>query len=156
MKKIIPFLFLILFCIPVAKAEWNQEKIKGLTKEIQKEIKEWTIEDTKLMLREAKFASDYNFARFSNGKMVSIKVIGGETVLLNGKDISGHLGSKITHGDNSPIIEDIVDSQIAVGKQATVSGKNINFNLTIALSFALTISFVFNLCFIRKIKKLTK
>lgn len=46
---------------------------------------------------------------------VWVEIKAGDTVLLNGKDVTGNLGSKIAHGDHSPIIEDIQNSQITTG-----------------------------------------
>ena len=144
------FILFALVIIPNVKADWNVEKI---TKEMQGNIDDWTIDDTLQILEKAR-AGLYSETRGTYKGKVIIQITG-ETFLLNGKDISGNLGSKITHGDNSPIIEDIEDSQIAIGNQAKASEKNTNFNLNIVLSFAFTISFAFNIYFYKKLKYLT-
>ncbi len=51
----------------------------------------------------------------SDGKIIARIQIMGETVLTNGKDISGNLGSKTTYGDKSPIIENVSDSTLNFG-----------------------------------------
>ena len=159
MKRIIYIFVLILTISPSVYAEWTEEKIIHLTEEIEKTGISWSIQQTEEMLRAARNAGDYSSAMMTDKGMVRIKIIG-ETVLLNGRDISGNLGSKVTHGDNSPIIEDVKDSQLAIGDNAQVRGDtkttNINIKVILILSISLSISLIFNIYLFfskRKIKK---
>jgi hypothetical protein len=158
LKKRIFFIFLAL-CFPnLLEAEWTQEIVEAATLEIQKTSPSWTIEETIAILKEYE------------GPEPSIQTIGrkegkfnitlnGETILINGKDITGNLGSKITHGDNSPIFENVDNSQIAVGEKATASKEtkktsiNLAFIFAISLSIPLSVSFVFNIILLKKLKK---
>ncbi len=67
--------------------------------------------------------------------------------MLNGIDISGNLGSKTTHGDNSPIIEDVQNSQITTGAKSPIQKdvESTSFNITFTLSLALSLSLVLNI-----------
>jgi len=159
MKKIALSPLLILLLVLLVSANWTQEEMNQITNEIQKSIDSWTIEDTAQMLHEAQSSGEYLQTVLTDKGMVSIKIMG-ETILLNGKDISGNLGSKITHGDNSPIIEDVKDSQIAIGDKAEIRDDtkttNINLNITLVFSIALSLSFIFNIYLFfsrRKVKK---
>jgi hypothetical protein len=70
--------------------------------------------------------------------------------LLNGKDITGNLGSKttygsnspiidkgnVTYGSNSPVLENVKDSAVGVGSGNKVEnrGHNYTFDISIALT----------------------
>jgi hypothetical protein len=163
--------------ISSANAEWNEDKINHITNEINKTGFQWSREQTEWHLRQAQNVGNY-FVNFVTPEgSVSLR-IEGETFLLNGKDMSGNLGSKTTHGNNSPIIENVQNSLITTGKNSPidsrkeltneVSGeiqvnigddnsivnKTNNFNLTlkITLSIALSLSLLFNFYLVRKIK----
>ena len=62
--------------------------------------------------------------RTDDGRLIPIEVMG-ESILINGKDISGNLGSKTTQGANSPIIEDVTGSQITTVTAALYPGSQI-------------------------------
>ena len=71
-----------------------------------------------------------------NGNMVII--LSGETILFNGIDITGNLGSKATYGDYSPII-DIKDSKVNLGN---FSGDKNAFYTIIAMLLAIPSSII--------------
>src|SRR5262249_35246829 len=78
----------------------------------------------------------------------------GESLLINGKDISGNLGSKTTHGANSPIIENIRDSQIAAGEgNSVIKDSPSTRTVNISLSLALSVSVALNLYLLRQIRR---
>ncbi|MBN1694661.1 hypothetical protein JW879_04565 [candidate division WOR-3 bacterium] len=154
MKKTYVFIFLLL-CFPTfLRAEWTQEEIETITSEIRKKLPSWKIEATAEILKESEGSGEHIEKIKTNEGEISIKIMG-KTVLLDGKDISGNLGSKITYGDNSPIMEDVDNSQIAVGDQATAKKTSINLFLILAISLSipLSVSFVFNIILLKKLKK---
>jgi hypothetical protein len=191
MKKLIyPFL-LILLCTQFVKAEWNDEKIVRVTKEIQKTLQNWNIEDTIQLINDTKGKNTSNIMKFRGGEPVKFQVMG-ETILLNGRDVSGTLGKKETHGDYSPIIENVEDSKIAIGPKAKIieeskntkidkithsdntsiienvkdsniaagtqnkiseESKNTNININFTLSIALTFSLLINIYLIFRSRK---
>lgn len=140
----------------LAAAEWTQQQVQDLTTEFRKYKQNWTIQQTEDILKKSKNVGTFQTGiRADNGNLVGIE-IKGNTVLLNGKDITGNLGSKTTYGDNSPIIEDIQNSQITTGDKSPIQ-KDVarikTFNISISLSIALTVSVIFNISLYRKLKK---
>lgn len=180
MIKFIKFaVFIAIFSFPLStRAQSAEQKIENITTELQKYKSSWTTQKTIRLLQDAQnVMMDVRVLIDDTGKTRKLTVLGGETVMVDGQDISGNLGSKTTHGDNSPIIEDVKDSQIAIGghskaheeiidSQVVRGDKNllsrkieINFNLFVTLSIAFTFSLGFNIYtfFTRKSrKKLTK
>ncbi len=159
LKKTCFFIFLILCSPTLLKASWTQEEIETITSEIQKKLPSWKTEETVEILKESESrGGQYIDARQTDEGRISIKIMG-KTVLLDGKDITGNLGSKITHGNNSPIIENVDNSEIAVGDQATAYKEtkktSINLSLILAISFYLyiPISVVIYIILFRKLKK---
>jgi hypothetical protein len=160
MKKTFYMMVLgLIFLSPsLVKSELSEEKIKKITQELQKELPNWTENDTTNLLQEAKSGEISRTIMTDPDKgATSIKVIG-ETILLNGKDITGNLGSKTTHGNYSPIIEEVNNSQIAIGSQNKLRNetKNTNVSLNIFLSIAFPISFASNIFFVVKLLKARK
>ena len=166
--------FIVLFSFPLfSEAQPTEQKIETITRELQKYKSSWTIQETTKLLRDAQnVAMDIHVLTDDTGKIRKLTVLGGETVMIDGKDISGNLGSKTTHGNNSPIIEDVKDSQIAIGDHAKANNEEItdsqvakgdknilskkfeiNFKLFVTLSIAFTLSLAFNIYTFRKIKK---
>jgi hypothetical protein len=163
LKKICVFIFLLL-CFPtLLKASWTQEEIETITSEIQKKLPFWKIEETVEILKtsESRGGKFIDSRQNDEGKKIIIEIMG-KTILLDGKDITGNLGSKITHGNYSPILENIDNSPIAVGDQAIATKEtkktniNIAFIFAISLSIPLSVSFVFNIILFRKLKKKRK
>ncbi len=179
MKKIVLILMLFLSIAFVAHAEWTEDKIISITNEIQKTGIKWTKQQTEELLRQARFTGDFTEVIMTDKGVLRIKIMG-ETFLLNGKDISGNLGSKITHGNNSPIIDNIQNSQITTGNESPIDNSKIqkidlleksqvnvvdssvietnttNFILNLTLKVCFTLSLIVNFYFLRKIRKIQK
>src|SRR5262249_31353546 len=124
---LVVLLCLLLFGITTAHAVgWTEEKKKAITDYMHEIRRDWTAQDTELLatgkIPNAESASGVNVGgkpvqpllTADDGRRIPIEVIG-ESVLINGKDISGNLGSRTTYGSNSPIVEDIRNSQITTG-----------------------------------------
>ena len=137
-------LSIVAIVIANVHAEWTEERIKFITESIQQSYGDWTIQDTRNMMEEAKHAGDLLKPIFTDKGITRIEVKG-DTVLLNGKDITGNLGSKTTYGPNSPIVENVKDSQMTTGNNSLIVKDNtfhftINLSLSIALSFSLVLN----------------
>jgi len=91
------------------------------------------------MLADASHAGDYNLDFINDTSIVRIKVMG-DTVFLNGKDITGTLSSNTTYGNNSPIIQNNTNSNIVVGEKNSSAQQGVSYSMTITASFALTLS----------------
>lgn len=103
-KKVIAVLVTAMFCLPVlASGEWRGDTVNNVTVYMQTCFKAWTEQDSLKMLEESTHSGEYS-TMVVGEKTCRVKIVG-ETVLINGKDISGNLGSKTTYGNNSPIIE---------------------------------------------------
>lgn len=162
MKNLATFaMILTILLSPIlATAEWTQQQVQDLTTEFRKYKQNWTIQQTEDLLKKSKNDGTLQTGiRADNGNFVGIE-IKGHTVLLDGKDITGNLGSKTTYGDNSPIIEDIQNSQITTGDKSPIQKDitrttifNIHIVIYFALSIALTVSFIFNIAFYRRFRK---
>jgi hypothetical protein len=142
-------------------ADWPEEKKRVVTEQMQKCRREWSFHDTELMSQgNVPHAEADVFVnnrpinlrlRCDDGQLVPVEVFG-DSVLVNGKDLSGNLGSKTTHGANSPIIEDISNSQIATGDKSSINQQR-SYTISISLSVALSLSVVFNLYFLLRLRK---
>jgi hypothetical protein len=115
-------------------ANWTPAETDQITTRIQQQIPNWTREHTVSLARD----SDRKGVRMElvYGHMFQVM---GNTVLLDGKDVSGNLGSNTTYGDNSPIIEGAIGSQIAVGDGARAEETNITLLPTLSISLAATL-----------------
>ena len=151
----------ILSVVPAnARAEWSSEKVDQATEYLRQFRKDWTRKMTEDFLSGQGSAVNVGGAAKSGGTtMLTIhaddgRAIGlvatGESLLVDGKDVTGNLGSKTTYGANSPIIDNIKDSQVAAGSQNSVARDTTNYSLTISLSLALSLSVVLNLYLLRK------
>ena len=128
---------------------------------MQQYRRDWTAQDTELMAQgkiphaEADVYVDgrpINLRlKADDGRLIPIEVMG-ESILINGKDISGNLGSKSTQGANSPIIEDVTGSQITTGNSSPISRQS-NYTISISLSLALSVSLVANLYLLKKMRE---
>lgn len=101
-----------------------------LTAEMGKYLDDWTEQKSILLLKEAEMSDELTkpFGVFPTN-IVSVKTIGrGKVILINGKDISGNLGSKITHGDKSHIIDNISNSEINIDTQNNNVSSNVSNN----------------------------
>jgi hypothetical protein len=145
---------LTLFCVGDLIAEINEAKIKRITENLQEYRRDWTVQDTRSLLNGASgHAMQFTSIVGDDGKEVKI-TISADTVLVAGKDISGNLGSKTTFGANSPIIEDVRNSQIATGEKSSVSTpRNTNYSINISLSIALTVSIALNAYLLNRTRK---
>ena len=145
-----------------ANAQWTDAKKQAVTDYMHQFRQDWTLDDTELLL-EGKVPHGAEANVFINnrpsnmrlkaddGRSIPIEVFG-ESILLNGKDISGNLGSKITHGANSPIIEDVNNSQISTGDKSPITQRNPVYAISISLSLALSLSVVANLYLLKKMR----
>ena len=159
--SLVVLLCLLLFGITTAHAAgWTEEKKKAITDYMHEIRRDWTAQDTELLatgkIPHAESASNVYIGgkpvqpllTADDGRRIPIEVIG-ESVLINGKDISGNLGSKTTYGSNSPIIEDIRNSQITTGNASPLSkDSGTSYSINISLSVALTVSVAANLYFL--------
>ena len=155
------FLGVLLFEFTGAHADgWTVEKKRAITEYMHEIRRDWTAEDTELLatgqIPHAESAARVYiggkpvqpFITADDGRRVPIEVIG-ESVLINGKDISGNLGSKTTYGSNSPIVEDIRNSQITTGSASPLAkDSGTSYSINISLSVALTASVAGNLYFL--------
>lgn len=144
MNRIAILFFVIALLSTNVRANWSQENINQITKEIQKNIPDWTAEKSIDILNKSESFGHYTKAIPTDKGIIRIEIVG-ETILINGKDISGNLGSKITHGNNSPIIGDVKDSQVAIGEQATAKKETKILKINLYLSIAFTVSFITNI-----------
>ena len=118
MRRALFFVILggILLGSSVAQAEWTDQKVQALTERLQKYKSSWTVQRTVRLLQRAQTsAMDVSVLIDDSGSKHKLTVFNGEIVMVDGEDVSENLARKITHGDNSPIIEDVHDSQITTG-----------------------------------------
>ena len=116
------------------------DQIAKLTQAIQQQVPSWSQGQTVKLLEEASRGGQSSILISSDTGAVRIEVIG-DTVLLNGKDITGNLGSKTTYGNQSPIIENSTNSNIIVGdKNSVTQQKKSSYRFSITTSLALTVS----------------
>jgi hypothetical protein len=143
-------------------AQWPEAKRQAITEYMQQYRRDWTRQDTDLLAQgqvpphaEADVFINNRPSnlriRADDGRVIPLEVLG-ESLLVNGKDISGNLGSKTTHGANSPIIEDVSGSQISTGNNSPITGRS-NYTINISLSIALSVSLALNLYFLKKIRQ---
>lgn len=145
-----------------ALGAWSPQKIEQATEYLQQYRKQWSRADTEALLaghgeRAVNIGGTADSGGTSmasiatdDGRRISL-VASGDSLLIDGKDVTGNLGSKTTYGSNSPIIDNIKDSQIAAGSQNRVGrDTTTNYSLTISLSLALSVSVVLNLYLLRK------
>jgi hypothetical protein len=129
---------------------------------MQQYRRDWTLHDTELLAQGKDIphtvANVFVNGRPLNlrlqaddGRLIPIEVLG-ESILVDGKDMSGNLGSKTTHGANSPIIEDVNGSQITTGNSSPISRQS-NYTISISLSLALSASLVANLYLLKKMRE---
>ena len=149
-KRVILILLLsIFFCAPVvAEWEWSEDQKDKMTEAFQRYVERWTTRRTDQFLKKLDGQIEViGTLKTDSGKDVVWKFSGG-TIFLDGKDISGGLGDKTTFGPNSPIIEDVQNSQFTTGNKSPIK-KDIVSNTTvriyISLSVALTISIGLNI-----------
>jgi len=162
MKRVALLVMLVvLLVIPfVAQGEWTEGKLQALTSKFQEYKSTWTPQDTASLLRNSQNTGmNVEVFKDNSGRTRKITVMGGTSVLVDGKDISGNLGSKTTHGNNSPIIDNVEDSQITTGNRSPIekdvektTSFKIHIGLHIALSVALTISVLANIVSCRTLK----
>lgn len=131
-------------------AELSDEKIKIITQRIQEECNSWTQEET-LEFISTPGPKDLVFG--GDKGVVQLKKMG-DTILLNGKDITGNLGSKTTYGDKSPIIETKDNSLVTTGDRSPISQKITVYNFFIHMT--LSVSLVLNFYLFYKLKRKNK
>lgn len=138
-----------------ASAEWSQEKLERATEYLQQYRKDWTLAETRQLVTKGGFVNiegspshggtSFDAIKADDGRTISLMATG-DSLLVDGKDVSGNLGSKTTYGAGSPIIENNRGSRIAVGAENTVGrDATTNYSLTISLSLALSASVALNL-----------
>lgn len=178
-----------------AYGTWSNEKLEAATTALQQYQKKWRLQDT-VSLIEGKYvdpASTTPTVTFGgegkdhppsqitasivadDRREISVTIMG-ESMIVDGKDVTGNLGSKTTYGANSPILGSINSSQVVIGGgnsvakdttestnnglQATgtgnVAGRDMSANSTksitvnVSLSIALTISATLNAYLLRR------
>jgi hypothetical protein len=125
-----------LLCVVGAHAaEWTKEKRQAVTEYMQQYRRDWTPQDTELLSQGNVPHSEADVfvngrpinlrLRADDGRLIPIEVLG-ESILVNGKDLSGNLGSKTTTGANSPIIEGVNNSQITTGDRSSITERTSN------------------------------
>ena len=155
----------LLTFLPAYATDWTDEKKSAVTEYMRDFCHEWTGEDTEQLVRGAwKNIKHLEATVIISDRPTDLKLVAddgqrvpvelfGDSILVGGKDISGNLGSKTTHGANSPIIENVRNSQLATGERSTIlKDTDINFSITLSLSIALSASLGLNLYLLRKIR----
>ena len=138
------FAAVALFVASTTWAAWTPERLDAVTEYMRQFRKDWTRADTDELVTNGPKRAVNLAGSVSSGLIYDDKggrvaiVITGDSMLVNGKDISGNLGSKTTHGANSPIIENIRNSQIATAEHSTATNAatshvTVNVSLSIAL-----------------------
>lgn len=97
MKRIFIAIFIIIFSMP-AYAAWDEATVETLTQKIRECVPDWNVRKTLEFLKEKEstIAGDarYPFGVFPDcGVFIQIM---GDTILVDGKDITGNLGNKNT------------------------------------------------------------
>lgn len=153
MNKILLVLMLIVVVAGVAYASWEESELRSVTEEFKKHDSTWDYWKTIAMLTSASHSSHYLGG--VGGVGVSIQ---GKTILLDGKDITGHLGNKTTYGKNSPIIDRIDNSELAIGdKPQVISDKrttqtNIFVKILTNIYYSVAVTFVLCLNIVLKLR----
>ena len=152
MMKAIVYLIcisLLIFTACVCRAEIAEEKMDAITEAIQARLPQWKKNDTEILLEKARHSGEVSYvSRQGNGETVRIKVIG-ETILLDGEDISGKLGNKVTYGDNSPIIGPTKNSDFTTGQNSPLIKTSLYIDLYIEMAkIGFPICFILNIVFI--------
>jgi hypothetical protein len=132
-----------------AFADADPRLVQRLTEEISSYDKKWTDKESREMLIEADHIGHLTEVISTDKGIARIEIMG-STILINGKDITGNLGSKTTHGPNSPIIEDVRNSQVTTGDKSPITQKKSNYTINFSLSIALSLSVVLNLYLLQK------
>jgi hypothetical protein len=143
-------------------AEWSAEKKNAVTEYMQQYRRDWTLQDTEALSRgNVPYAEATVFVegrpvnlrlKADDGRQIPVEVFGG-SILVDGKDLSGNLGSKTTYGSNSPIVEDVRNSQITTGAGSPITQTKSSYTISISLSLALSLSVVLNLYLWRRMRK---
>ena len=90
MKAMPVILLFFLFDTGILKAEWTDAKINSITEHLHDYRSSWTIKDTQKMLSDASGHSmSFQTVVADDGNEIHV-TISAETVLVEGKDISGN------------------------------------------------------------------
>ncbi len=137
-------------------AAWTKDRLETATEYMKQYRKDWSLVDTNHLIEEGPergvnlAGNKSGFVTADNGDRISV-IVTGESVLVNGKDISGNLGSKTTYGSNSPIVENIRDSQVAAGEKNSITKDSTStLSVNVSLSVALSVSVALNLYLLRQ------
>lgn len=163
-------LFLLFTCwflgaVATYAAEWSEEKKNAVTEYMQQYRRDWTLRDTEaLSTGKVHYSEATVFVegrpinlrlKADDGRKIPVEVFGG-SILVDGKDLSGNLGSKTTYGSNSPIVEDVRNSQITTGAGSPITQTTSTYTINLTLSVALSLSVVLNLYLLRRQRKLSE
>jgi NADH:ubiquinone oxidoreductase subunit len=161
-RRVDGILFAMLAQFSVASmgwAAWTPERLDAATEYMQHYRKSWTRADTDALVANGPDhavstpGSVTGSIDDDNWRRVPV-VVTGDSILVNGKDISGNLGSKTTHGTNSPIIENVRDSQVATGQGSSATNNTTsNVTVNVSLSIALSFSVVLNLYLLLRLRR---
>lgn len=131
---------------------------------MQQYRRDWTVRDTEALStgevphsEATVFVNDRPIdlrLKADDGREIPVEVFGG-SILVNGKDLSGNLGSRTTYGSNSPIVEDVRNSQITTGSGSPITQTTSSYSINISLSIALSLSVILNLYLLRQQRKLS-
>jgi len=133
--KIVTVIFfgvLILGGNAVMANDYSDAFVQKLTSLLQSYDPSYTEEKIAILMEMSKksgdttlFVKDKTGNYGGNGARVLIM---GETIIVNGKDITGNLGSKTTYGDYSPIIDNIDSSTVIIGNSNITQSYQAVFN----------------------------
>jgi len=106
MRIIILSLLFVLLFVSIINADFSQEKIEAITKEMQIYFPSWDDDKTIQKIQQAKSTGSV-MGSITNGKVVvSINIIG-DSFIINGKDVTGNLGKKEIHQPFSHLFEKV-------------------------------------------------
>jgi hypothetical protein len=101
MKPVAQVFLLVWILAFSASAAWMKSLVERLTSEIQRTHPGWTIDDSLELLNRSTSAGLFTETLVGDMGRTHVQIVN-ETVLVNGKDISGNLGSRTANVINSP------------------------------------------------------
>lgn len=150
--------------VTVGASAMSVERIEQATERIKDLRHDWTTKDTEEFLAgRGPQSINMNGGAVAGGTSTGFFIADdghrvalfaeGDSMLVGGKDVTGTLGNKNTYGPNSPILEDLRNSPVAIGSGSSASS-TVNYSVTISLSVALSMSLAANVYLFRALRKL--